>query len=152
MLNVPVEHADIGLVPREMRVAEDHDVGVRKPSPQARASADGRTTLVYDRHRTAFDVEQEPIRQRQSTVEVPRDGMDVGMARRVRQRLEDGLVGHVAGVEDDIGCRKVVGERRGEQPARSGAEMRVGHDEDVCLAAVHPPDAVAHRAVDSRTE
>jgi hypothetical protein len=140
MLDVPVERADVGLVPREMRVAEDDDVGVREPSSQARTSAGGRATLVHDRHRTALDVEHEPVRQRQSPVEVPGDGVDVCMPCRVGQRLEHGPVGHVAGVEDDIGSRKVVGERRGQQPARSRPEMRVGQDEDVCRAAAHPPE------------
>lgn len=92
--------AAVGLVPRQVGVAEQHDVGVRKPAAEPGAPADRVATVVHRGERAALDLDLDPFGETHPVVVVAEHGVH----RRVPgEHLQHGMVDDVAGVDDDVG-------------------------------------------------
>ena len=96
----PSERTDVDLVPRQMRMAEDDDVGLREPAAETGASAGGRPAVVDGRNFTSVEVRDESLGQDHAAVVVAEDGSD---GSELLQRRQHRRVGDVARMDDGIG-------------------------------------------------
>ncbi len=116
----------VRLVPRDVGVAEQDEIGVREPPPQSLRSAGGRTAVVYHRYVPPADPPLEPLGQIETVIVVTQHGVH---GRDRGELIEHRDVGDVARMQDHVDA---VDERAQpvEQTHRLAvAEMRVGDRE-----------------------
>ena len=122
---------DVDLVPRQVRVAEHHDVGVGEPSSQPGGATGGGAAVVDHCQRAAGDLDADALGEIEIHVVVPLDGMDTPLGDVLQQRCENRPVDDVTGVEDDVGHRQLIADAI-DQPLRcAGPEVGVGDEQDV---------------------
>lgn len=125
---MPVGTTDIGLMPRQVGMAEDHHIGFREPTAQASGSSDGRAAVMDGRELTPVEVEDEAFGQRHVAIVVPENGMD---RSELLQRGEHRTVGDVAGVNDDVGSLEVGAQCVDESSLLTRPKVGVGYQQDV---------------------
>ena len=120
--------AHIGLVPRQVRVAEHDDVGIREPPAQARCPSGGRTAVVDEAERAPVDRHRRPLRKVEPVVVVAEDGVD---GHVLGEGVQDGDVGDVAGMEDDVRDDQLGGDALDQPRLGTSAEMGVGNQQHI---------------------
>ena len=125
------------LVPRDVAVAEDDDVGVGEPAAQPTGPAGGLAAVVDHGDSHPVDVHDERLGEdpHQVPVVVAQHGVDRGEAA---QLVED-LAGHdVAGVQDQVGPPEVVEGGRRQAARRPGPHVGVGEHHGVDHGPILP--------------
>lgn len=128
VLDVPAG-VDVGLVPRDVGVTEQHDICLREPASEPVGSSRRRAAVVHHGDQPFADTDLDPLGQYDPTIVVAQhrlDGCDRG------ERVEDVVMNEVPGMEDgvDIVCHTGGVQPLHQAAALACAQVRVGHDQD----------------------
>jgi hypothetical protein len=117
---------DVRLVPGDVRMAEQHDVGSREPASEPGGTPHRRPAVVRHRDQASADLDFEPLGQLQATVVVAEHRVH---GRDRAQSLEHVLVNDVAGMEDGVDVPDQIGIAKSldQSSALACAQVRVGN-------------------------
>ena len=119
---------DVGLVPRDVRMTEQHGVGRRKPASEPSRATCGGTAVVDHGDQTAAHRDLDLLGQRETAIVVAQHcvyGSDD------RERIEHVRMNQVSGVEDGVEVLRQFGVMQPLHQSSTLAllQMRVGHHE-----------------------